>query len=43
MVKKQSQYVFLYRYMDLWIKHDLENSGNPDTVLFNFGNSSPES
>ena len=43
MVKKQSQYVFLYRYMDLWIKHDLENGGNPDTVLFNFGNSSPES
>ena len=44
MVKKQSQYVFLYRYMDLWIKHDLENGGNPNTVLFNFGNSSsPES
>lgn len=39
MVKKQSQYVFLYRYMDLWIKHDLENGANYDQVLFDFGNS----
>ena len=41
MVKKQSQYVFLYRYMDLWIRHDLENGARPDQVLFDFGNSSP--
>jgi len=37
MVKKQSQYVFLYTYMDLWIKHDLANGSDPDHVLFDFG------
>ena len=37
MVKKQSQYVFLYTYMDLWIKNELEKSAGPDQVLFNFG------
>ena len=39
MVKKQSQYVFLYTYMDLWIKNDLENGANPNKILFNFGTS----
>ena len=37
MVKKQSQYVFLYTYMDLWIKNDLENGADPNRILFNFG------
>jgi len=36
MVKKQSQYVFLYTYMDLWIKHDLANGADPDRILFDF-------
>jgi len=37
MVKKQSQYVFLFTYMDLWIKNDLENGADPEKVLFDFG------
>lgn len=37
MVKKQSQYVFLYTYMGLWIKNDIENGSDPQQVLFNFG------
>ena len=37
MVKKQSQYVFLYTYMNLWIKNDLENGADPNRILFNFG------
>ena len=37
MVKKQPQYVFLYTYMDLWIKHELQNNLMLEEVLFDFG------
>ena len=36
MVKNQQQYVFLYTYMNMWIKHDLVNGANPDDIRFDF-------
>ena len=37
MVKKQAQYNFLYTYMNLWIKHELQNNLVLEEILFDFG------
>ena len=37
MVKKQAQYNFLYTYMNLWIKHELQNNLILEEILFDFG------
>ena len=37
MVKNQSQYNFLYSYMNMWARHELKNNMILEDILFNFG------
>jgi len=37
MVKKVAQYTFLYTYMDLWIKRELNHNLMLEEILFDFG------